>query len=54
MKRRVGTHRKQMKNTKINQLREMKNKLLKQAIQLREQLKAQEENGHQSSNNFNM
>ncbi|XP_020279509.1 uncharacterized protein LOC109852617 [Pseudomyrmex gracilis] len=55
MKRKAGIDRKQVANTEISQLREMKNKLLKQAIELKEQLKAQEANGHQSSNNnFNI
>lgn len=43
-----------MQNEDIKQLRELKEQLLKQALQLRDKLKNQNKNGHQSSVDFNM
>lgn len=43
-----------MENEEIIELREMKEKLLKKVIHLRDRLKDQEENGRQESINFNM
>lgn len=43
-----------MENENIEQLRELKARLLKQALELRDKLKNLEENKYHSSINFNM